>query len=129
MKRVAKNLAAGVLVLFFASGILCASTAAPGLAIASIVGCSEAEHATEMAGCDHSTYLCEVASSNLLLGGAFASAHSTDFSKSAHDLSIGDVPFDAIKETVAIGKYSGDKFLVHRPHKVSTRLLNSILNL
>src|SRR5215470_15890088 len=128
MKRVPKNLAAFVLVLFFASGILCASMAAPRLAIASIVGCSEAEHGTEMAGCDHSTYLCEVASSNFLLRGAFVAAHSADFSKGADHFSTGEVPSNAAKEAL-IGENSDDIFLVHGLQKVSTHLFNSILNL
>jgi len=129
MKWGSKNLVTFVLVVFFASGIWCASLAAPSLSIASLTDCSQAGGPMEMAGCDH-PYLCGFeSSSNPLIRGAFSSTRYNDLSKNAHDLSIGEVPFDAIKETAAIGKYSGDKFLVHRPYKVSARLLNSILNL
>jgi hypothetical protein len=129
MKRASKIFVIFAVVLFFTFGVSCAAHAAPGLALASLMDCSQSRGPMAMAGCDH-PYLCGFeSSSNPLIRGAFSSTRYNDLSKNAHDLSIGEVPFDAIKETAAIGKYSGDKFLVHRPHKVSARLLNSILNL
>ena len=80
-----------------------------------------------MAGCDH-PYLCGFeSSSNPLVRGAFSSTRYNDLSKNAHDLSIGEVPINAIKPP--IGNYTEDIFLVHGLHKISIRLFNSILNL
>ena len=130
MKWVSKNLAILGLALFFAFGVWCASLAAPGLSLASVVGCSQSGRVMEMAGCDHPSYLCGFdSSSSLLSQGGLSSARYNDLSKSAHDLSIGEVPADASKEAALIGKNSEDIFLVHGLHKVSIRLLNSILNL
>jgi len=130
MKWVSKNLAILGLALFFAFGVWCGSRAAPGLSLASVVGCSQSGRVMEMAGCDHPSYLCGFdSSSGLLSQGGLSSARYNDLSKSAHDLSIGEVPADASKEAALIGKNSEDIFLVHGLHKVSTRLLNSILNL
>ena len=130
MKWVSKNLAILGLALFFAFGVWCASLAAPGLSLASVVGCSQSGRVMEMAGCDHPSYLCGFdSSSGLLSQGGLSSARYNDLSKSVHDLSIGEVPADASKEAALIGKNSEDIFLVHGLHKVSIRLLNSILNL
>ena len=129
MKWDSKNLVAFVLVVFFASGIWCASLAAPSLSIASLTDCSQAGGPMEMAGCDH-PYLCGFeSSSNPLIRGAFSSTRYNDLSKNAHDVSIGEVSFDASQEAALIWKYSPHIFLVHGPGKVSIRLFNSILNL
>ena len=130
MKRDSKNLVAFVLVLFFASGVWCASLAAPSLSLASVTGCSQSSRAMEMAGCDHPSYLCGFDFSfNLLFQGASSSDHYKDLSKSAHDLSIGEVPFDVSKEANLSGENSADIFLLYGPRKISTRLFNSVLNL
>src|SRR5215470_15179586 len=99
MKRISESLAALVFVLFFASGILCASMAAPELSLASVAGCSQTNHKMEMAGCDH-PYLCGFDSS-FVSRGVLSSSRHNDLSKSEHDVSSGEVPFDAINETAA----------------------------
>jgi hypothetical protein len=111
----------------FASAVWCASLAAPGHSFASVTGCSH-DAAMQMTDC-HLFLRGFGFSSNLLSSGAFSSARYNDLTKSAHDLSIGEVSFDASKEAALIGKNSEDIFLVHGLHKVSTRLLNSVLNL
>jgi hypothetical protein len=126
----AKNVIAFVLAASFAFVILCSTFAAPGQALASVSGCSHTAGAMEMAGCEHPSYLCGFdPSSKLFFQGAFSSTRYDDLSKSAHDLSIGEVPFDASKNSTLVSRNSESSFLVHRPGKVSTRLLNSILNL
>jgi hypothetical protein len=130
MKRRSKNVVAFVLAATFAFGILCATLEAPGQALASVSDCSQMPGGMAMAGCDHPNYLCRFnSSSSLLSQGGLSSARYNDLSKSVHDLSIGEVPADASKEAALIGKNSEDAFLVHGLHKVSTRLLHSILNL
>ena len=129
MKRAAKNLVAFALVLFFASGIWCASLAAPSLSIASLTDCSQAGGSMEMAGCDHPDLCGFESSSNPLIRGTFSSTRYNDVSKNAHDVSIGEVSFDASQEAALIWKYSPHISLAHGPGKVSIRLFNSILNL
>jgi len=127
MKRISESLAALVFVLFFASGILCASMAAPELSLASVAGCSQSSHKMEMAGCDH-PYLCGFDSSSVSRG-VLSSLRSNELSKSAADLAIGEALFDTTKEVVPFGIYPEDVFLIHGLHKISIRLFNSILNL
>jgi len=127
MKRASKIFVIFAVVLFFTFGVSCAAHAAPGLALASLMDCSQSRGPMAMAGCDH-PYLCGFeSSSNPLIRGAFSSTRYNDLSKNAHDLSIGEVPINAIKPPIE--NYTEDIFLVHGPHKISTRLFNSILNL
>src|SRR5438093_13411935 len=109
MKWASKNLAILGLALFFAFGVWCASLAAPGLSLASVVGCSQSGRVMEMAGCDHPSYLCGFDSSSALLSqGGLSSARYHDLSKRPHDLSIGGAPADASKEAAVIGKNCED---------------------
>jgi len=127
MKRAAKTLAAVVLVLFFTSGIWCASLTAPSLSIASVTDCSQRGGPMEMGGCDH-PYLCGFDSSSISRA-ILTTARPNNLSKNAHDLSIGECPINAIKEGAPIGNYTEDSVLIHGPGKVSIRLFNSIFNL
>ena len=127
MKQGSKNLIAAGLVLLFALGVLCSTLVAPGLSLASVIGCPQANHAMEMAGCDH-PYLCGFDSSSVSRG-VPSSLRSNELSKSADDLAIGEALFEPTKEVVPFGIYTEDVFLVHGLHKISIRLFNSILNL
>lgn len=125
MKRAAKNLFAFGLALTFVAALWCADIAAPGQAIASVAGCDSGP--MEMPGCDQ--FLCGLESSaNLLSQGALTSARY-DLSKSTHGLFVDDLPSDTSEEASLIGKNSEQIFLNRGPDKVSTHLLNSILNL
>jgi hypothetical protein len=127
VSRVSKHLFVFAFVLVFASAMWCASLAASGHTFNSVADCSR-DGGMQMTECQQ--FLCGFgSSSNLLSRGALSSARYNDLSKSAHDLSIGEVQADASKEADLIGKNSEDAFLVHGLHKVSTRLLNSVLNL
>ena len=127
VSRVSKHLFVFAFVLVFASALSCASLAAPGHSFSSVAGCPR-DGGMQMTECQQ--FLCGFGSStNLLSRGALSSARYNDLTKSAHDLSIGEVPADASKEADLIGKNSDDAFLVQGFHKVSTRLLNSVLNL
>ncbi len=128
MKHGSKNLIAAGLVLLFALGVLCSTLVGPSLSLASVTGCSESSP-MKMTGCEHPSYLCGFDSSNLISQGAVDSSRANDFWKYAHHLSMGDVPFDRIRDVVSAGDYTRDVFLVHGLHKISTRLFNSILNL
>jgi hypothetical protein len=130
MRRISRILLVFSLVVFFVVGISCVTHAAPFVSIASLMGCSQAGAPMAMAGCDHPSYLCGTdGSSNLLIQGLFSATDYKALSKNAHDLAIDDVPLDASKEAALTGKHVEDSFLVHGSHKVSTRLLNSTLNL
>src|SRR5437773_2468931 len=78
--------------------VWCAGVAAPGLSFADVVGCSQGGCVMEMPVCDHPSYLCGFDSSSSLLSQVGLSwPRHNDLSKSAHDLSIGEVPPDASK--------------------------------
>ncbi|SRR6266481_7176556 len=127
MKRASKILVIFAIVLFFTFGVSCAAHAAPGLALAPLMDCSQPRGPMEMAGCDRPSYLCGSDSSNLFSQGAVGSSRANELWKAAYDLSIGEVPINAIKPPIE--NYTEDIFLVHGLHKISTRLFNSILNL
>src|SRR5215831_4053640 len=124
MKQGSKNLIAAGLVLLFALGVLCSTLVAPGLSLASVIGCPQANHAMEMAGCDH-PYLCGFDASSVSRG-VPSSLRSNELSKSADDLAIGEALFEPTKEVVPFGIYTEDVFLIHGLHKISTHLFNSI---
>ncbi len=126
MKRASKILVIFAIVLFFTFGVSCAAHAAPGLALSPLMDCSQPRGPMAIAGCDHPSYLCGF-DSPFISRGVLSSPPHKDFSKGAHDLSIGEVRINAIKPP--IGNYTEDIFLVHGLHKISTRLFNSILNL
>ena len=129
MARCPKKLFAFIIAVFVSLALLCAAFAAPGQAIASVTECSQMPGRMAMAGCKTPPLLCRLDAASLSLTQGALSSARYDLSKSAHDLCIGDIPFDSTKEAALIGKNSEQIFLDHRPGKVSTRLLNSILNL
>lgn len=128
MKRRSKI--AFVLGLLFAFGVLCATLAAPGQALASISGCSETNGAMEMADCEHPGYFCGFdGSSNILSQGAVSSVRSNDSLKNILSLAVGEAPLDASQVGVPSARRECiDAFPAGSP-KVSIRLFNSILNL
>ena len=129
MKRASKILVAFGLLLFFTFGVSCAAHAAPGLALASLMDCSQNRGPMAMAGCDHPTYLCGFDSSKLFLQATSTARHYSDLSKKGRELAIREVQFGIPNQVPLISKNSEYIFLRHQSHKVSSRLLNSTLNL
>ncbi|MGH7825078.1 MAG: hypothetical protein ACREQ7_07870 [Candidatus Binatia bacterium] len=128
MKRASKNMLAVALLLFFALGVLCVSLAAPAVSLASVTDCSKHSAPLKMTGCDHPTYFCGFGASSLLFQGLHSSTGSDDHSKNTLDgfgTSLNaprDPPF-------LISRQWKFGYPIDAPHKVSTRLFNSILNL
>jgi hypothetical protein len=130
MKRTAKNLLAFGLVLFFASAVLCATLAAPGQSLASITGCSHDNHAMEMAGCEHPSYLCSFnRSSHLLSEGSRSWARSNDSLKNTLGVAVGEACFEYSAYGGELVWNEHKHALPIGPHKVSIHLFNSVLNL
>lgn len=130
MKRRPKNLIAFVLAAFFAFGLLCSTFAAPGQALASASGCSQTPGPMAMAGCDYPSYLCGFdPSSNFLSEGALSSARSNNLLKNALSLAVGEASIDASNAGALLLEQQCENAFPHRPHKVSVRLFNSVLNL
>ena len=127
MKRVSKNLILFAFAFFFASAILCASLAAPSHSLASVIPCSQG---MEMNDCEHPSYLCGfVRYSNFSSQNALSSARSNESLKNTLGAAAGEACFDG---PAYGGPFVGNEhtnIFDIRPHKVSIRLYNSVLNL
>ena len=130
VKRTVNSVVVFCLVLFFASAVLCATMAAPGQSLASVPGCSQDNHATEMTGCEHPSYLCDFINSfHVLSQSTLSSAHFEHSVKNILRMVIGEPPCDS---TVYGGAFLGNEHtsaLLVRPHKVPIYLYNSVLTL
>jgi len=128
MKRRSRHFLVFALAAFFAFGILCATTAAPGQALASVTGCSQATGDMPMSDCEHPTYLCDFnLAGNIFSRGAVTSLRSSDSLKDGLDLHV------ALRPIVVAVAPSGAKewksVLLAPRAKVSLCLLHSVLNL
>jgi hypothetical protein len=130
MKRTAKSVVVFALVLFFASAVLCATLASPRHSLASVTGCSQDNHATEMAGCEHPSLLCDFSNSfHVLSQSTLSSAHSKHSVKNILRMSIGEPSCDSTAYGGAfLGSAHTSAFPV-RPHKIPLYLYNSVLTL
>ena len=127
MKRIAKSLVVSGLMLLFASAVLCATLAAPNQSLASISGCSQDNHAMEMAGCEHPSFLCDFnRSSTLFSQGALSSSRFNESVKNILGLVIGEALFDSTAYGGAFLGSEHTKAFPIGPHKVSIHLYNSV---
>ena len=129
MKPGSRNFVTFVLAASFAFGILCSTFAAPGQALASVSGCSQAAGAMAMAGCEHPSYLCGFNPSNVLSSGALSSARSSDSLKNALGLALGALLIDVSTDLASPAAREWKNVFPAEPGKVSVRLFNSVLNL
>ena len=130
MKRIPKSLVVSSLTLLFASAVLCATLAAPGQSLASITGCSQDNHAMEMAGCEHPSFLCDFNRfSTLFSQGALSSTRVNESVKTTLSMAVGEACIDS---TAYGGAFLGSEHtnaFPPGPHKISIHLYNSVLNL
>jgi hypothetical protein len=130
MKLRAKSLIVVGLVLFFASAVLCATLAAPGQSFASITSCSQDNHAMEIAGCEHPSYLCSFnRSSHLLSEGSFTWVRSNDSVKNILGVAVGESSFDSSAYGGHLVWNEHTSAFSIGPQKVSIHLYNSVLTL
>ena len=130
MKRGLASLTFIGLVVVFAAGLLCSSMAAPGLALASVTGCSQMPGGMAMRGCERPNYLCGFdPTSNFLSQGAFSSVRSNDSLKNLLGLAFAASAIDVAIQPAPPGAREWEKFSHSEPGKISIRLFNSVLNL
>jgi hypothetical protein len=108
----------------FAAAVWCATMAAPAQALASVTGCSHNEGATNMPGCRQ--VFCGADSSANPLSQGLSTARSQDTPKTG--ILFYGVPPDGSAAAALLWKTS-DKTVSYWLRKISTRLLNSVLNL
>ena len=130
MKRLSKILSSFAVAFFFASAVLCATLAAPGQSLASISGCSQDNHAVEIAGCEHPRYLCSFnRSSHLLSEGSFTWVRSNDSVKNILGVAVGESSFDSSAYGGHLVWNEHTSAFPIGPQKVSIHLYNSVLTL
>lgn len=128
--KLPKNLISFAVVLFFISAVLCATLAAPGQSLASVSGCSQDNHAMEMGGCEHPSYLCSFnRSSHLVSEGSLTSARSNEFLKNILGVAVGEpvLDYSAYGGVLACNEHTNDSPI--GLHKVPIHLYNSVLTL
>lgn len=125
-----KYFVAFVLAAFFAFGIVCATMAAPGQALASASGCSQAARPMVMVGCENPNYLCGFdPASDLLSHGALTSARSNDTVKNMLGLAVGAPAIDVPHDLTPRRAIELRNVPFPQPGKVPLYLFNSILTL
>ena len=130
MKRLPKRLILFAVAFFFVSAVLCATLAAPDESFASITGCSQHNHAMEMAGCEHPNYLCSFSRSSHFISERSQSwPRANDSLKNTLGVAVGEAPVDysAYGGVLACNEHANA--LPIGPHKVSIHLYNSVLTL
>ena len=129
MKRLPKMISFAM-GFFFVSAVLCATLAAPGRSFASISGCSQDNHAMEIAGCEHPSYLCSFnRSSHLLSAGSITWARPNDSVKNILGVAVGESFFDSSAYGGHLVWNEHTSVFPIGPQKVSIHLYNSVLTL
>jgi hypothetical protein len=130
MKRLPKSLISFAVAFFFVSALLCSTLAAPGQSFASVTGCSQDNHAMEMAGCEQPSYLCSFnRSSHLLSEGSLTWARSNESPKNTLGVAVGEpiLDYSAYGGVLACNEHA-NAFPIGA-QKVSIHLYNSVLTL
>jgi hypothetical protein len=130
MMRLPKSLISFAVAFLFVSAVLCATLAAPGQSFAAINGCSQDNHAMEMAGCEHPSYLCSFnRSSHLLSEGSLTWACSNESLKNILGVAVGEPFFDYSAYGGVLAWNGHTNAFSIRSQKVSIHLYNSVLTL
>jgi hypothetical protein len=127
VKQLLKKLTGFSIVFLFVFGVLCASLAVPGLAVASAVpGCSHDTSVLEKAGCEHASFRCGFGTSGGLLYQVVpASVRTIDFPKDVPFLAMGggstdEIGLSAHRVSLASPGYLAQKIPIHLFYSVLT---------
>jgi hypothetical protein len=130
MQRLPKIFISFAVAFFFVSAVLCATLAAPGQSFASVSGCSQDNHAMEMAGCEHPSYLCSFSrSSHFVCERSQSWARSNDSLKNTLGAAVGEAVLDYSAYGGVLACHQHTNAPPIGPHKVSIHLYNSVLTL
>ena len=130
MKRLPKSLISFAVAFFFVAALLCATLAAPGQSFASVTGCSQDNHAMEMAGCEHPSYLCSFnRSSHLLSEGSLTWARSNESLKNILGVALGEAVLDYSAYGGVLACNEHTNAFPTGLHKVPIHLYNSVLTI